>query len=224
MRGYDTVLAGIGISHLAAWVATRELRSKGTNLHLLVELGLFDYLPPPGQPFLVSVRGIESCPMVTDALSVLGLVANNTRMLACMSAGQVDKHGNINSTKVGNLFLFGSGGANDASMAAKEVIITLLHNRRRLVEEVPYVTCPGKNVRKVVTDRAVFEKGHDELLLKKIYIKEGENEKQAVSAITQEMGWNPRISGKPGRLKEPTTEEIMLLRCFDPDRYFLGRL
>lgn len=223
-HGYDTALAGIGISHLAAWIATYGLRSKGINIHLLVELGLFDYLPPPGQPFLVSVRGMESCPMLTDALSVLGLIANNTRMLACMSAGHVDKHGNINSTKVGDLFLFGSGGANDASVAAKEVIITLLHDRRRLVEEVPYITCPGKNVTKVVTDRAVFEKVENELVLKKIYVKDGEGEGTAMSTITQDMGWSPRISGRLGRLGEPSSEEIMLLRCFDPDRFFLGKL
>jgi acyl CoA:acetate/3-ketoacid CoA transferase len=145
-------------------------------------------------------------------------------MLACMSAGQVDKHGNVNSTKVGDLFLFGSGGANDASMAAKEVIITLLHDRRRLVEEVPYITCIGKNVRKVVTDRAVFEKVEDELVLKRIYVKGGEGEGEAMSAIMQDMGWSPQISGRLGRLREPSPEEIMLLRCFDPDRYFLGKL
>ncbi len=223
-HGYDTALAGIGISHLAAWVATYRLRLKGKNIHLLVELGLFGYLPPPGQPFLVSVRGMESCPMLTDTLSILGLVANNTRMLACMSAGQIDKYGNINSTKVGDLFLFGSGGANDVSMTAREVIITLLHDKRRLVEEVPYITCPGKNVTKVVTDSAVFEKVENELVLKKIYVGEGESENEAISTIVQNMGWSPKISEKLLRLEEPLQEEIMLLRCFDPDRHFLGKL
>jgi len=82
-HGYNTVLAGIGISHLAAWVATHMLRSKGTSVHLLVELGLFGFLPPSGQPFLVSVRGMESCSMLIDTLSILGLVANNSQMLAC---------------------------------------------------------------------------------------------------------------------------------------------
>jgi len=223
-HGHNTVLAGIGISHLAAWVATYMLRSKGTSVHLLVELGLLGYLPPPGQPFLVSVRGMESCPMLTDTLSILGLVANNTRMLACMSAGQIDKHGNINSTKVGDLFLFGSGGANDASMTAKEVVITLLHDKRRLVEEVPYVTCPGKNVKTVVTDRAVFEKEGNALVLKKMYVQEGENDDETLSAIVENMGWKPKISEKLLQLEKPGLEDILLLRCFDPDRYFLGKL
>jgi len=222
--GYNTVLAGIGISHLAAWVATYTLRSKDTSVHLLVELGLLGFLPPPGQPFLVSVRGMESCPMLTDTLSILGYVANNTRMLACMSAGQTDKYGNINSTKVGDLFLFGSGGANDASTTAKEVIITLLHDKRRLVEEVPYITCPGKNVKKVVTDRAVFEKIEKELVLKKIYLEEREDKDKAISAVAQNMGWYPKISENLLILEKPGLKETLLVRCFDPDRYFLGRL
>ena len=223
-NGCNTVLAGMGISHLASWVAMYMLRSKRVNVQLLVELGLFGFLPPPGQPFLVSVRGMESCPMLTDTLGILGLVANNTRMLACMSAGQIDKNGNINSTKIGDLFLFGSGGANDVSMTAKEVIVTLPHDKRRFVEEVPYITCPGRNVKKVVTDRAVLEKVESELVLKKIYVNEGENMAEAISAVVQNMGWDPKIPEKLVQLDKPHLEEIMLLRCFDPARYFLGKL
>jgi acyl CoA:acetate/3-ketoacid CoA transferase alpha subunit/acyl CoA:acetate/3-ketoacid CoA transferase beta subunit len=220
---YNTVLAGIGISHLAAWMATYMLRYNKVDVHLIVELGLFGYLPPPTKPFLVSVRGLDSCLMITDTTDILGLVANNTQVLACISAGQIDKHGNINSTKIGDFFLFGSGGANDISTTAKEVIVTLLHDKRRLVEKVPYITCPGQNVKKVVTDRAVFEKD-DELVLKKIYMEAGESEDSAVSNITHNMGWKPKISSDLLRLDEPKREEILMLRCFDPDRHFLGKL
>ncbi|MGQ9624180.1 MAG: CoA-transferase [Candidatus Bathycorpusculaceae bacterium] len=220
----NTLLAGIGISHLAAWMATYMLRSNKVDAQLIVELGLFGYFPPPTQPFLVSIRGLESCLMLTDAMNILGFTANKTQALACISAGQIDKYGNINSTKVGDIFLFGSGGANDISTVAKEVIVTLLHDKRRLVEEVPYITCPGKNVKKVVTDRAVFEKDGDELILKKIYVESGESEADAISVIRHNMGWSPKVSDNLLRLNEPRKGEILMLRCFDPDRYFLGKL
>jgi len=223
-HGYNTILAGIGISHLAAWVATYRLRDRGTPIDLLVELGISGLLPPPGQPFLVPVRGMGSCPMLTDTLNVLGFIANSTRMIASLSAGQIDKYGNINSTKVGDFFLFGSGGANDVSVKAKEVIVTLLHDQRRLVEKVPYITCPGLNVRRVVTDRAVFERIKGELMLKKVYVEKGKSEEQAMEAIIENMGWKPRIAEKLTRLNEPKHEEILMLRCFDPNRYFLGKL
>jgi len=223
-HGYDTVLAGIGISHLAAWVATHRLRNMNVPIHLLVELGVYGMVPPPGQPFLVPVRGMESCPMLTDVLSVLGFIASNTNMLGSLSAGQVDKHGNINSTKVGDFFLFGSGGANDVSMKAKEIVVTVLQDPRRLVEEVPYITCPGMNVKKLVTDRAVFEKVDEELVLTKIYAEKGESEHEAVEAILQSMGWTPKRTEMLVRLDAPKQDETLLLRCFDPQRYFLGKL
>jgi acyl CoA:acetate/3-ketoacid CoA transferase alpha subunit/acyl CoA:acetate/3-ketoacid CoA transferase beta subunit len=221
---YDSILAGIGISHFAAWMAMYTLRLNRVNVQLIVELGLYGYFPPPTQPFLISTRGMESCLMLTDTLNILGLVANNARVLACISAGQIDKNGNINSTKIGGFFLFGSGGASDISTTAKEVIVTLLHDKRRLMEEVPYITCSGRNVKKVVTDRAVFEKEEDELILKKVYVEPGENKEDALSVIRENMGWNPKISDNLMIIDEPRREEILMLRCFDPDRYFLGKL
>jgi len=223
-HGCNTILAGIGISHLAAWVATHKLREMAKPIDLLVELGLSGLVPPPGQPFLAPARGMGSCPMLTDVLGVLGFIANKTHMLGSLSAGQIDRHGNINSTKVGDFFLFGSGGANDVSVKAKEIVVTLLQDPRRLIEKVPYVTCPGQNVRKLVTDRAVFEKDDGELTLKKIYIDEGETEERAVEAAVQSMGWNPKKAGRLVLLDAPEQEEILMLRCFDPERYFLGKL
>lgn len=223
-HGYDTVLAGIGISHLAAWVATHRLRDMNLPIHLLVELGVYGMVPPPGQPFLLPVRGMESCPMLTDVLGILGFIASNTSMLGSLSAGQVDKHGNINSTKVGDFFLFGSGGANDVSVKAKEIVVTLLQDPRRLVEEVSYITCPGVNVRKLVTNRAVFEKVDGELVLTKIHVEKGEQEEEAVEAISQSMGWTPKEAKTLLQLDAPKQDETLMLRCFDPERYFLGKL
>jgi len=223
-HGYNTILAGIGISHLAAWVATHKLREKAVSVDLLVELGLSGLIPPPGQPFLAPVRGMGSCPMLTDVLGVLGFVANGTRMMGSLSAGQVDRYGNINSTKVGDFFLFGSGGANDVSVKAKEIVVTVLQDPRRLVDKVPYVTCPGQNVSKLVTDRAVFEKVDGELTLNGIFVDENETEEHAVEAVMQSMEWEPKKTSQLVRLSEPEPEEILMLRFFDPERYYLGKV
>jgi len=37
------------------------------------------------------------------------------------------------------------------------------------------------------------------------------------------MGWVPKIAEELLQLEEPVPEGIMLLRCFDPNRYFLGK-
>ncbi len=221
-NGYDTILSGLGISHLASWIAVHMLRSEGRRIPLLVELGLFGLLPPPGQPFLVPIQGLEFCSMLTNTIEILGVIANNTNMLACLSAGQVDNFGNVNSTKIGRFFLFGSGGANDVSEAAREVIVTVPHNELRLVKKVSYVTCLGPKVQKVVTDKGVFEKVRGELTLMKVYRKKGETTGEAIATIENNMGWKPKRAKQVRILKEPQPDLVWLLRCFDPHRYFLG--
>ena len=75
----------------------------------------------------------------------------HNRCLSVLGAGQIDRHGNINSTVTSKgQFLVGSGGANDA-MNASEVIVALDHAKDRLVEELPYVTGKGDAVTTVVS-------------------------------------------------------------------------
>ena len=45
-----------------------------------------------------------------------------------------------------------------------------------------------------------------------------------IHAIIESMGYKPRIDEKSTRLNEPKQEEILVLRCFDANRYFLGKL
>jgi hypothetical protein len=61
-------------------------------------------------------------------------------------------------------------------------------------------------------------------VLAKIYVEKGESEHEAVEAIVQSMGWTPKKTEMLVRLEAPTQDETLLLRCFDPERYFLGKL
>ena len=61
-----------------------------------------------------------------------------------MGAAIIDQFGHVGSTYDQNgRFIVGSGGANDIAAAASEVLITVNHGRRRLVEHVNHVTSPG---------------------------------------------------------------------------------
>ena len=63
-----------------------------------------------------------------------------------------------------------------------------------------------------------------QLVLRKICVEEEESEKQAVEARMRSMGWKPKIAEKLTQLDEPKQEETLMLRCFDHNRYFLGKL
>jgi acyl CoA:acetate/3-ketoacid CoA transferase beta subunit len=136
----------------------------------------------------------------------------------------VDKFGNINSTQIpGVYYIVGSGGACDVLSTADEVILTAQLSPMRYIEEVPYITGPGRRVSTVVCDKGVFEKppGHEELVLKAL-VPDGDKSKQdVVEEIKGLLGWEPKVVPEPGWIEMPTPEELMTIRILDPRRAFL---
>jgi acyl CoA:acetate/3-ketoacid CoA transferase alpha subunit/acyl CoA:acetate/3-ketoacid CoA transferase beta subunit len=222
--GYKVILAGQGISNLSAWMATYALRDRGLSVNLLAEIGLFGYLPRASSPFIFSKSNIPTCVMLTDSFEALGMTMGSRDSIAVLAAAQIDREGNINDTKVGDFFLVGSGGANDTGSNAKEIVVVVPHEPLRLVEEVSYITVPGKRVTKIVTDQAVFEKVQEEMVLTKYYPHDNLSEDKIITEIVKKTGWKFDRSDGLKKMGEESTEEVQLLRLFDPDRYFIGKI
>jgi acyl CoA:acetate/3-ketoacid CoA transferase alpha subunit/acyl CoA:acetate/3-ketoacid CoA transferase beta subunit len=227
--GFTTLLAGIGVSNLAAWLAADRLREAGVPVELAAEIGMVGYVPRPGDPFIFATRNLPTAKSLSDVFTVIGqLVAGRfNRCLGVLGAGQVDRAGNLNSTLIpGARYLTGSGGANDVASAAAEVLVAAWQDRRRFVDKVPYVTAPGRAVRTVVSQLAVFEKSdaHGELEVTAYQPAAGPTADDAVRAIRAACGWEVRVA--PGLAAEPppAAGELTLLRVFDPRRQFLGTL
>jgi len=223
--GYRTFLAGVGNSNLAAWLAACQLKQGGAEVELMAETGMVGYLPRPAEPFVFSFRNFPSCKMLTDILHVMGIFmgGRHNLCLGSLAAGQIDKHGNINSTIMpGVTYITGSGGANDITSSSREVVVCLQQSPRRFVDKVPYITAPGRTVRTAVSDLGVYEKTteHGELTLTGLY---GDVPvAAAVQAAREACGWDLRVAPTLRRFTAPTAEELALVRLFDPRRYFLG--
>jgi acyl CoA:acetate/3-ketoacid CoA transferase beta subunit len=224
-RGYRTVLAGVGASNLAAWLAACLLRQDGADVELMAEAGMVGYWPRPAEPFVFSFRNFPTCKMLTDILHVMGIFmgGRHNECLGSLAAGQIDKHGQINSTLIpGVTYITGSGGANDIASSAREVVVCLEQTPRRFVDKVPYVTAPGGSVRTVVSPLGVYEKAgeHGELRLTRIFGDRPETE--AVEAARQACGWDLQVAPGLRRVAPPDADELGLIRVFDPRRYFLA--
>ena len=224
-RGYRTFLAGVGNSNLAAWLAAYQLKQAGADVELMAETGMVGYLPRPAEPFVFSFRNFPSCKMLTDILHVMGIFmgGRHNLCLGSLAAGQIDKHGNINSTIIpGVTYITGSGGANDITSSSREVVVCLQQSPRRFVDKVPYITAPGRTVRTVVSDLGVYEKvgEHGELALTGLF--GARPEADAVKAAREACGWELQVAPTLRRFDAPTAEELTLVRLFDPRRYFLG--
>lgn len=222
---HDTVLAGIGLAHLAAWTAVRAENRRGSDVRLMSEIGMLGYDPRPGDPYLFANRNLPTCRELTDVTDVLGAFVSGpaTRCIGVLGAGQVDAAGAINSTWTADgTFLTGSGGANDVASAAEEVVVTIRHSPRRIVEQVPYVTAPGGRVSAIVTSEAVLERRDGAFVLTGYLAPAGADREATISGIQERTGFAFEVSSDPVAEPLPDADELAVLRAFDRTGVFLG--
>lgn len=217
-HGCKAVLAGIGASHLAAWLA----KYLGGGFELLTETGFYGYWPRPGDAYIFNFPNIYTCKMQSDFIQILGAMVplRAGPALGVLSAAEIDKDGNLNSTKKPGerTFLVGGGGSNDVASNAAEVIVLARHCKDRLVERVSYVTCPGTRVRHLVTDKALFEK--DEAGRFVLVACLGDASARSLAARIAEAkancGWEFPVAENVTELPLPSANELELVRLLDP--------
>ena len=197
----DGVLAGAGVANLAAWVAVARARAAGGSVCLTAELGLWDYTPTPADPYIFNHRVFPGTSYLSDASTVLGMVVGGpgTTTVGCLGAAEVDQHGNINSTRLGDgRFLVGSGGANDVVSRAAACVVVTLGRPQRLPATAGYITAPGARVTSVVTDRGILRRIDGRLQVASVPSGPGPLEER-VRAMVASCGWVPEVARDVGR-------------------------
>jgi glutaconate CoA-transferase, subunit B len=143
----DRLFAGVGTPLMAAMLA---LELGINDFQFVVEGGVVDphirrgSLPISTNEMRVAVDAAALMP-ITD---VFLLAQRGFLNKGVIGAAQVDYFGNVNTSEIrqdGRLAvrLPGSGGANDIASHCDELIIVTLHERRRFVERVDFLTSPG---------------------------------------------------------------------------------
>jgi 3-oxoacid CoA-transferase subunit A len=208
------VLAGAGAAANAAFLAyyqTPGVFELGTGN------GQVGYAPVPGEPILASEAGVRRSKILTDTIMMQGVFVGgeNNKCLSILGAGQMDKFGNINSTKTSKgKFLVGSGGSNDA-LNAREAILCLDQSKDRFVDKLAYVTGRGNAVTTVVSTMGIFRKSNpqDELHLVACFPNphvRGLEEK--INEIRNHCGWELKTAPVVEEVSKPSREELKLLR------------
>jgi acyl CoA:acetate/3-ketoacid CoA transferase beta subunit len=224
--GYKTILAGVGLPHLAGWLATYKLKEKGYDVDLMAEIGMFGHLPRASDPFIFSYHNMHTCKILNNNETMLGVFVggSSNQCLGILGSGQIDKYGNGNSTNIpGVAYLVGSGGANDIANGNRETVAVINADRQRLVEEVPYITFSGKNVKTLVTDVGIFEKiGGEETFTLTTYIpsKPKQAVEEAIDGIKERVSWELKVSPSLNEAQPVAQEEVVLLRLFDPKGFY----
>ncbi|MEU2071066.1 CoA-transferase [Streptomyces anulatus] len=234
-RGYDTLLAGIGTSHMSAWLAARLLGRDGVQVQVAAELGLQSMDPEPGDVFLFSQRHAERSQMLAGVAETLGgAVAANPRCLGVLSAAEIDPDANINTTLLPDgRWITGSGGANDIASSVDCVVIAVA-SARRYVPRLTHLTSPGLRVRDVVSQFGRFTRaGAGAAFELASWLppvpgrgRTGKDLPDGPEAAVRDLtGWefpgaSTGVSGFLTDEKAVTTEELVLLRTMDPEGFY----
>jgi acyl CoA:acetate/3-ketoacid CoA transferase alpha subunit/acyl CoA:acetate/3-ketoacid CoA transferase beta subunit len=219
-------LAGAGAATIATWLAALALSEKGRTIDLIAESGLIGMQPVPLDPFLFNGRNLPTCTSLSDLYTTLGVVVGGkfARSIGVLGAGQVDRLGNINSSRVKGKLLTGSGGGNDVCSGAKSIVVTTPHRLNRLVEACDFVTSPGRNVRAIVTDRGVLSRPEvgGAFVLVSVLERDGLTKAELVEAARRDCGWVLDVAPDIEVLTAVTDREIAQVRFFDPSGALVG--
>ena len=145
-----------------------------------------------------------------------------------LSAAQMDRHGNLNSTVIGSydkpsVRLPGAGGAPEIAASCREVIIVIRQSKRSFVEKLDFITSvgylegpgdrerlglKGKGPTLVITDLGLLRPRPCDLELELTHLHPGVRLEQ----VRQATGWELAVSPRLARTAPPTPEELAALR------------
>jgi acyl CoA:acetate/3-ketoacid CoA transferase alpha subunit/acyl CoA:acetate/3-ketoacid CoA transferase beta subunit len=228
-RNYKNVLAGIGISSLASSLAYYWLKTtKQEYMNLLVETGFYGFAPRPGDPFVFNFANIPTNKIQSNFVEILNLFAggNKNQCLGVLATAQIDKYGNLNSTKLEDgRYLVGSGGSNDVTNGAEEVLIVLRQSKKRFVEKLPYITSKGDRITTLISDLGIFEKNErtgEFVLSGCLPNKDFPLLEEKVQNLKEHCGWELKVSDNIKDIDPPKLEELQIIRMLDPEGHFIS--
>jgi glutaconate CoA-transferase, subunit B len=236
LRDGEVVFVGIGLPNLACNLARA---THAPSLVLIYESGAVGAVPERlpvsiGDPALVT-----GSLMVCSMADVFQCFLQNGRIqVGLLGGAQIDRHGNINTTVVGDysnpvVRLPGSGGAAEIAIHAGRTVVISRLNRRVFPERVDFITSPGLRAKggsraklgipgagptKVITDKAVLEADPEtgELILGGLY--PGVDPAEVGAGVC----WPLRSRTRLDYVVPPSSNELHLLReVLDPKRLYL---
>ena len=226
----EVVFVGMRLPLLAFAFAKRT--------HAPRAVGIFENGVVRDQPASGTLMTMSDPANVTGALwcagtlEVMGLLHQGLVDLGFLGAAEIDRHGNLNTSCIGDwrrptVRLPGSGGGADIASLARRYVVIMPQERHRFRERVDFITSPGfgdgpgwrervglprGGPVAVVTTLGVFRFDPDtsEMILASYHPG------QTAESIRAATGWPLRVAAGVAVTPTPTHEELAIVRDADP--------
>jgi glutaconate CoA-transferase subunit B len=236
LKDGQIVAVGLGLPVVAAFLAKR---THAPHMTILFELGVVDPEPVAPGVGLADPRVWYRATMLSTFVDMLGTVLHRGLVDVGFLGGlEIDAHGNVNTTLLGDpkgafRHFVGSGGANDIASLARETIIIIRHEARKLKEAISHVTSPGYlsggesrreaglagGPRRVITDKAIFGFDPESKRMRLESIHPG----TTLEDVVANLGFQPVVPRDLPTTEPPTSEQVRLIREeIDPEGTYTG--
>jgi glutaconate CoA-transferase subunit B len=234
-----TAAVGTGVPCAAAMLAQR---THAPNLVILFEAGGVAPQLPTMPVSVGDSRTFHRAVMAASMADVMETCQRGMIDYTFLGGAQIDAYGNLNSTLIGGdhakpkVRLPGSGGANDLASLCWRILVVTIHDRRRFVEKLDFLTTPGYltgpgareaaglppgcGPYRVITDLAVM--GYEEAT-KRMQVR-SLHPGVTLEQVRAATGFALDVAEPLTQTPPPTERELCILREeVDPHRYLLGR-
>jgi glutaconate CoA-transferase subunit B len=232
IRDGEVVFVGMRLP-LIAFVVAKQTHAP--NCVGLFENGVIRERPAPQLIYtMADPPNLLRATQCLDMMAVMSLLQSGRVDLGFLGAAEVDRFGNLNSTRVqgklGAVRLPGSGGACDIASLAHRFVAMIDHEQHRLPERVSYITSPGNGngagYRKrvglprggpsaVITTKAVLRFGEDG----EAYLH-SHHPGVSVEEVVSSTGWKLRVAENLGETTPPSADELRAIRDYDTEGFW----
>jgi glutaconate CoA-transferase subunit B len=235
LKDGQNVVVGLGLPQIATLLAKR---THAPNLTIIYEIGVINPETVDPGVGIADPRYWYRADYYTGFIGTLGRILQKGGVDVGFLGGlQIDRYGNINSTQTNNddgsfRHFTGSGGAADIASCSKKIYCIVKHEKRKIVDEVDYLTSvgyfKGKDSRekeglspcaeiKVISNLCVFSFDADKTI-KVESIHPGVTPEEVI----ENTGTKLKIAAGTKTTEEPSKEDIHILRTYiDPDRKYI---
>jgi glutaconate CoA-transferase subunit B len=236
----DGAVVGVGTGGpCAAAMLAQKMHAPG--LFIIFEAGGMAPILPSMPISVGDSRTFNRALMATSMAEVFETCQRGMVDYSFLGGAQIDAFGNLNSTVAGDyarpkVRFPGSGGANDFASFCWRILVLTLHDKRRFVEKLDFITTPGyltgpgareraglppgSGPYRVITDLAVLGYSQETMRMQVESLHPG----VSFDDVQKQTGFALGKAGRIATTEPPLTEELAILRHeIDPYRYLIGR-